>query len=188
VVFGPYEIASCYDQLFAEGARIMKERALERVVGEMTVQERELLYARDVLRIIEADEAAPLLDSVADQKTTIQALNSEVDKKWLRMLVESEDDSAVRRVSEMVSGAFTTVRKARQKVRDVTVPQEPTDGRVREMLEMLPEQQSIDLKDLVLEMMSEVADPTQALDTSLESLADLFRRNHVQITVKRTRR
>jgi hypothetical protein len=188
VVFNPQYIAGCYDEVYSEGVRLVDERALDTVLSEMAIQDRELLYARDILRVIEPDAAAPLLADLKDQHRKIEALKRDANKNWLRNLVESEGDGQVQDVAEEIAAAFDTVRKTRQKVRESTTPQVPSGGRVQEMYDMLPEQQAIDLKELVLQMMAQIADPSQALDVSLEGLADLFRRNCVQINVERRRR
>jgi hypothetical protein len=56
------------------------------------------------------------------------------------------------------------------------------------MYEAIPEHQAVDLKDLVLQMMAQLDDPSQALEVSLDGLAELFRRNCIQINVGRRRR
>ena len=126
--------------------------------------------------------------SIDAETQAVKAVQREVGKSWLRDLVKDSDDEQTKHIAEEISHAFDTVREARQKVRDITVPQEPTSGRARDMLGMLPEQQAIDLKEIVLQMIVEGTDPSQVLDTSLEGLADLFRRNCIQITVERRRR
>ena len=188
IVFNPQHIAGCYDEVYLEGARLVDECALDTVLSEMAVQERDLLYARDILRVIEVNAAAPLLADLKEQNRKIEALKRDASKNWLRNLVESEDDGQVEDVAENIAAAFDTVRRTRQKVRESTTPQELSGGRVQEMYDMLPEQQAIDLKELVLQMMAKIADPSQALDVSLEGLAELFRLNCVQINVERRRR
>jgi len=154
----------------------------------VAIQERELLYARDILRVIEPAAVVPLLADLKDQHRKIEALKRDANRHWLRNLVEAEGDDQVQDVAGEIASAFDTVRQTRQRVRESTTPQEPSSGRVQEMYEMLPEQQGIDLKELVLQMMAQIADPSQALDVALEGLADLFRRNCVQVSVERRRR
>ena len=188
VVFNPLEIANCYDRLYEDGARLVDQRALQVVLAEMEVQERELRYARDVLRAIEPEQAASLLAKIDAESQVIKSIQLEVGERWLQDLMKDNDNEQMKQIADEIAHAFDTVREARQKVRDITVPQEPTSGRAQDMLGMLPEQQAIDLKEIVLQMIVEGTDPSQVLNTSLEGLADLFRRNCIQITVGRRRR
>ena len=185
VVFNPGDIADCYDQLFSEGASLIGEQALNQALDEIATQERELMYARDILQVIEPEAATPLLTDLQERSQAIGTLGDEVDKDWLHGLVESDDQEQGQLVAQEVAAAFESVRKTRQTVRQVTRPTEPKSGRARGMYEMIPERQDIDLKDLVLQMMAQISDSSQALDVSLESLADLFKRNCIQIKVER---
>ena len=187
-VFKPGDIAGCYDRLFSEGANLITEQALDQALGEIATQERELMYARDVLQVIEPETATPLLTDLKERNQAIETLKDKVDKDWLRGLVEDDDQEQGQLVARESAAAFESVRKTRQTVRQVTRPTEPESDRVREMYEMIPERQDIDLKDLVLQMMAQIRDSSQALDVSLESLADLFKRNCIQIKVERRRR
>ena len=146
------------------------------------------MYARDILRVIESEAAAPLLADLEEKSQAIETLKDGIDKGWLRDLIENEDQEQVQHVAQEIATAFESVRKTRQTVRNTTAPKEPSSGRVQKMYEMIPEHQDIDLKGLVLQMMAQMSDPAQALDVSLESLADLFRRNCIQIKVERRHR
>lgn len=188
VVFNPSDIASCYDQLFSEGASLVDERALERALTEVTTQERELKYARDILRLIEHESAASLLADLERQQHAVETLKGEVNQSWLRGLIEDDNQTQMQHVAQEIAATFDTVRATRQTVQQLTTPSEPDSGRVQKMYEVIPEHQAVDLKDLVLQMMAQLDDPSQALEVSLDSLADLFRRNCIQINVERRHR
>ena len=145
-----------------------------RALTEMTTQGRELMYARDILRVIESEAATPLLTGLTERQQSVETLKSEVNKSWLRRLIQDDDQTQMQRVAQEIAAAFDTVRKTRQAVRQLTTPSEPTGGRVQKMYTMIPEQQAVDLKDLVLQMMAQLNDPSQALEVSLDGLADLF--------------
>ncbi len=188
VVFNPSDIAGCYDQLFSEGASLVDERALARALTEITTQERELKYARDILRLIEHESAASLLADLKGQQQAVETLKGEVNQSWLRDLIEGDNQTQMQRVAQEIAATFDTVRATRQTVRQLTTPSEPDSGRVQKMYEVIPEHQAVDLKDLVLQMMAQLDDPSQALEVSLDGLADLFRRNCIQINVERRHR
>ncbi|TEU15946.1 MAG: hypothetical protein E3J21_11775 [Anaerolineales bacterium] len=188
VVFNPSDIVGCYDQLFSEGASLVDERALERALTEMATQERELKYARDILRLIEHESAASLLADLKGQQQAVETLKGEVNQSWLRGLIEDDNQIQIQHVAQEIAVTFDTVRATRQTVRQLTTPSESDSGRVQKMYEVIPEHQAIDLKDLVLQMMTQLDDPSQALEVSLDGLADLFRRNCIQINVERRHR
>ena len=185
VVFNPSDIVGCYDQLFLEGASLVDERALERALTEITTQERELKYARDILRLMEHESAASLLADLKGQQQAVETLKGEVNQSWLRGLIEDDNQTQMQHVAQEIAATFDTVRATRQTVRQLTTPSEPDSGRVQKMYEVIPEHQAVDLKDLVLQMMAQLDDPSQALEVSLDSLADLFSRNCIQINVER---
>jgi hypothetical protein len=188
VVFNPLDTANCYDQLFSEGASLISEQALDQALDEIATQERELLYARDILQVIEPEAAAPLLAGLKERSQAIETLQHEVNDDWLRDVVEDDGQEQRQHLSQEIAAAFETVRRTRRTVQQVTVPTEPSSARVQRMYEMIPEHQHVDLKDLVLQMMFQMSDPSQALDASLESLTDLFKRNCIQIKVERRHR
>jgi hypothetical protein len=146
------------------------------------------MYARDILRVIEPEAAAPLLTGLTERQQSVETLKSKVNKGWLRSLIEDDDQTQMQLVAQEIEASFATVRETRQAVRQLTIPSEPTSGRVQKMYTMIPEHQAVDLKDLVLQMMAQLNDPSQALEVSLDGLADLFRRNCIQINVERRHR
>lgn len=189
VVFNPLEIAGCYDQLFSEAADLIGEHALGRALAEIVMQERELTYARDILRVIEADAAGPLLGDLKNWRESIGSLSGEIDAVWIREVMENEDEAEAQRVVQEINSAFDSVRAVRKNVQKITqAPDRISDRRAQEMYDMVPEGRVVDLKDLILQMMSRTKDPAEALDVSLANLVELFRHNLVQINVERRRR
>jgi len=185
VTFNPMDVADCYEQLYVAGAKLILERIIDRTADEISTQERELSYARDVLRVVSADDAAPLLDDLHTAQENVSCLRGRVDAAWLRAIVATEKKGATDQVAQGTKAAFAASRAARQKVRDVTKPVSPRKGLAKTMYDMVPESGEADFKDLVLKMMVQTCDPAQALDVSLETLIELFRRNCIQIRVER---
>ena len=188
IVFNPMEVGGCYDQLFSDGARLIVEHAIDRALKEISTQERELIYAQQVLRAIQPDATGPLLANLATRRKAIEDLKGQVSDSWLRGIIENEDDKEVQHAAQEINAAFEAVRAARTKIRKVTAPKEPSAGRAQNLYALLPDNRATDLKELVLQMMAETTDPSQALEASLEGLAELFRGNCIQIRVERRRR
>ena len=129
-----------------------------------------------------------LLGGISERQQSVEALRNRINISWLRSLIEDDDQDEMQRVAQEIATSFAMARETRQTVRQLTAPSEPIGGRVAEMYSIIHEQQAVDLKDLVLQMMAQLNDRSQALEVSLDSLADLFRRNCIHITVKRRRR
>lgn len=187
-VFNPLDIADSYNQLYSEGAEIIQTRALRQTLSEILEQQRDLMYARDVLRAIDGETADSLLATLTESNQALETWCEVVDDQWLRAFVEEDNGEEAARLVEQAGGALQIVRESRRKVRKVSRPSEPSEGRLQEMYRRIPEDREIDLKGLVLAMMDQVKDPSQALDISLDGLADLFRRNCIHVRVERRRR
>jgi hypothetical protein len=187
-IFNPLDIAASYDQLYSDGVDIVQDRALEQTLTEIIEQQRDLMYARDVLRAIDGETADSLLTSLEKIDQSLRTWCDVVDDEWLRGVIEDDNDQDAARLVEQVEEALGIVRESRRKVRRVSRPSEPSEGRLQTMYERIPESREIDLKGLILAMMDQVEDPSQALDVSLESMANLFRRNCIHVRVERRRR
>jgi hypothetical protein len=186
VVFNPADIGGCYDQLFSEAAQLVSEHGLARALDEIVMQERELNYARDVLQVIEDEAAAPTLSTLSQSRQALESLNDVVDPAWIREIAGSEEQGDRDRLPRELAGAFEAVRAVRKQVLETTrPPKQLDDPRAQHMFEMMPETGSVDLKQLVLQMMGQVEDPSQALSVSLDSLVELFRHNLVEINLRR---
>jgi hypothetical protein len=186
-IFNPLDIAASYDQLYSEGADIIQDRALGQTLTEIIERQRDLMYARDVLRAIDGETADSLLASLEESNQALRTWRDTVDDEWLRDVVEGDNDQDAAHIVEQIGKALEIVRESRRKVRKVSRPSEPSEGRLRTMYERIPEDREIDLKGLVLAMMDQVDDPSQVLDVSLESMANLFRRNCIHVRVERRR-
>jgi len=186
VVFNPAEILGCYEQLFSAAAQLLMEHGLDRALAEIAMQQRELTYARDVLQVIDEEAAAPPLTTLAHSSEALESLRADVDPAWVRRTLEGEEHAEPRSLPKELAAAFKAVQSARKKVLELTrPPKQPDNPRAQEMYEMLPEAGPVDLKQLVLQMMGRVEDPSQALSVSLDGLVVLFRHNLVEISLRR---
>lgn len=187
-VFNPDDIANCYQRLFNQGEEIIRQQAFERVLEELRVQEREITYARDVLRTIDVQKAQEHIEKLASVRQATEDLRDKLTTEWLRALVELEDAAQAEALGQTVKEGFTAVSAAQTALRQVTAPRLPSGEPAQHFYTLIPENDSVDFKELILQLMSETADPANALEISLESLVELFRANCVQVSVKRRKR
>ena len=186
-IFNPLDIGASYDQLYSDGADIIQDRALQQTLTETVEQQRDLMYARDVLQAVDNQTADSLLTGLEECSEALRAWRDVVDEDWLRGIVEDDNGQDAARMVEQTEEALEIVRGSRRKVRKVSRPSAPGEGRLQAVYERIPEDREIDLKGLVLAMMDQVEDPSRALDVSLDSMADLFRRNCIHVRVERRR-
>jgi hypothetical protein len=187
-VFNPDDIANCYQRMFSQGVNVIKQQAFDRVLEEIRVQERELAYARDVLQVIDKQQAQEQIEQLMSIQYTIEDFNGKLSEEWLRTLVESEETTEAEKLGQIVRDGFTAISTAQAKLRQVTAPKVPNGEQAQYFYALLPDTPAVDFKELVLQMMGETGDPANALEVSLESLAELFRSNCVQVSVKRRKR
>jgi hypothetical protein len=188
IVFNPAAVSSCYTQLYADGAKVLQEIGCGRALREIADQERDLRYARDILKAISETDATSLQEGLEESRAKMDALKEQATDAWLQRLVESWPETEVEQAVATMDAAFAALRTVRQKVGEISRPDAPQEGRAAWLHTALPATGQADLKELVLKMMDEVQDPSSALETSLDALAELFRRNCVQITVSRRNR
>jgi len=188
VVFNPAAVSACYAQLYAEGAKILQELGCGRALQEIANQERDLQYARDILKAIPEQDATSLQERLDEIRERINALKQRATDAWLMQLVENWSEAEVRQIVDTLDTAFVAIRAVRQRVSEASRPDTPQEGCAAWLYNALPSTEQVDLKELILKMMGEVQDPPSALETSLTALAELFRRNCVQINVGRRTR
>jgi hypothetical protein len=186
--FNRDDIASCYQRMFTQGEEIVRRRALDRLLEELQTQKRELVYARDVLQAIDAQEAQEQLEHLASIRSVIEGFRDQLTANWLQDLVKSEETTQAEALGQTVQDGFTAISAARATLRQVTAPKLPSGGQAQSFYALIPETANVDFKELILKMMAEAGDPENALEVSLESLAELFRANCVQVNVRRRKR
>ncbi len=187
VVFNPMDVEGCYNQMFEQAAQIIREAAVGQPLTEAEGQERELVYAKDVLKSVDEAEAAPLLERLSTTRAKLGLLGAKVTRSWVQAASEPEAGDALSAVSVALDETLAAVRQARQVVKASTKVTVPDKGRPRFMHDLIPDKGAIDLKQLVLQMMADSGDPAHVLDESLECIVDLFKRNCIQISIERRR-
>lgn len=185
--FNPMDSQGCYREAYGQAAANVREAAIGQCIREVEAQGRELRYAKDILRTLEEVAVGPLLSTMGNLHKLLESFKAAVDNKWVAMVSETDDAPELAALAEALNGAKGSVRESRQILKAAMVTNPPEDTYTRNMLDLLPQAGSLDLKGLILEMLAKGADSSTVLNLSVEGLGDLFRRNCVQIKVERQR-
>jgi len=185
--FNPMISETCYEEMFEQGAAHICEAAIRQPLAEIEAQERELVYARDILSSVTAEEVAPLLGRLSTARANLTSLNGRISREWLRQVTEPDKMEETTGLADALKDALDAARIARQQVKNAAKTTIPTGGRSKAMYDHISQVGSLDLKELVLRMMSGMDDPSRVLDESLACLVELFRANCIQIRVERRR-
>jgi hypothetical protein len=186
VVFNPGDIQGCYDQVYEQGAQVIREAA-QGYRDELKSQEREVVYARDILGSLSDDVAAPLISRLANVHGELTAALEKINREWLAAEISSTAEGQTLSLSHALTEAPDVIHAAQQTTRISTKSMPPAEGRPKFVYDLIPEKESTNLKDVIIKVMAQSGDPKKALDESLESIAELFKRNCVQITLERPR-
>lgn len=187
VTFNPTSGDACYAEMFEQGAAHLREAAVARPLTEIEGQERELLYARDVLGSVEGEQAKPLIEGLAASRANLKEMESQTTAEWIRQVTEEDAEDARAELAQVVEEALGAVRETRKLVREATRVTKPTEGRAKAMYELVAQADGMDLKEIILRMMEGGGSASHVLDESLASLIELFRSNCVQLRVSRRR-
>lgn len=187
VTFNPMSSDTCYEELFEQGAAHIREAAISRSLAEIEAQERELMYARNILMSVEDTQSAPLLTRLSAAQANLAALNDRISKEWVRTATEQDAAEDTAGIAETIDDALDAVRMARQLVKSTAKATPPAEGRSKFMYDLICQSGNMDLKELALRMMPGAESPARALDESLVCLVELFRSNCIQIRVERRR-
>lgn len=185
--FNSQSSRTSYKEMYEQGATHVREAAFARSLLEIEVQEREMRYAQDVLGTVELEQVNPLLNRLKKAREAIEVLDTLVTGVWMQENTDEQHVEERKNVIEAVDEALDAVRTSRTLVKEATKATIPVEGRAKEMHELIVQSGAIDLKDIILRMMSENDNAGHVLDQSLESLVELFRANCIQIRVERRR-
>ena len=184
--YNPLETVNQYVSLRTEGIQLLRQFVIEQIKKEIEVNNRELVYARDILSAISSDVALPYIDRLSTCTNEIDTLDHLIGDEWLDHLISGKDEASFQKLDQEIKQMFAEIRAVRQKVQEVTKPsQKLTDKDIIDLFDNIPDRGQVDLKELILLTMVRVNDPSQALSNSLEWLTDLFRQNLIQIKVEK---
>ncbi len=179
--------ANSYEELFAEAMGLF-HRHLGQCRNELAAQQRDLLYATDVLQAIGEEERTVWLDAISGSDQALSQLAQATDSTWLRTLIEQSEQEKAEDAIKVVKQSMEVRDQVRRLVSDRKRPNPPEEGVAKKVLEVLDTDQTVDLQEVVLALMEQGEPASSALDSALRGLVDLFRRNCVQIGVDRRKR
>lgn len=155
-------------------------------LADVKNNEQELRYACDVLGTVPEAEGKKLDAKLQDVHDRLEHILSVANPKWLDRIQSSADISAAT-VGD-VDLARTVNREARK---SIVLWNDSPEGRAepsrdaQDVLNQLNSTgQQLDLKELVLQLMSAGAKPKEALERTLKGLTELFRQLRVDVQVK----
>jgi len=183
--YNPLDSGSSYEQLHDMAATLL-DAACESEVVVLNDLELRLVYARDVSGRLQTGDAAPLLEAVERAIVAVSGIRDQVAPQWVKDLLEAQstEDTAVT-VRKTLEQARQAAREARKALRR-TNREEPSDEGKR-FLHMVTQEGKTDLKEIILHILIEGTDSTEALDLALTSLSELFRKELIQIKVEALR-
>ncbi|MBA7668857.1 hypothetical protein ES703_76974 [subsurface metagenome] len=92
-------------------------------------------------------------------------------------------------IKDSLQRSREVIRSARMGIRQAEgAEEEKLSSDAAKMLEIIPDDATENLKQLILEMMKSGRSSSEVLDASLACLAELFRKGKVKITVERHQR
>jgi len=186
-VFNPDDIQGCYARLYEEAASHITEAfSVERV--QIDSQRQELLYARDILSRLSQDETEPLLVQLDGCTQSLETILAKVSSDWILQLMDtSQEERSL--IKDSLQRSREVLRSARMGIRQAEgAEEEKLSSDAAKMLEVIPDNATENLKQLILEMMKSGRSSSEVLDASLACLAELFRKGKVKITVERHQR
>jgi hypothetical protein len=185
--FNPDDIQGCYSRLHEEAAgHIVEAVSVER--GQIDSQRQELLYARDILSRLSQDETEQLVAQLDDYNQTLDTILEKVSVDQILQLMEGPQKERMS-VRDALQRSREAIRSARMAVRQAEgVEEEKLSPDAEKMLQMIPADATENLKQLILGMMKSGQGSSEALDASLNCLAELFRKGKIRITVERHQR
>lgn len=188
ITFNPAAVSACYAQLYEDGAHAIQQKGCDQILREIADQQRDLRYAQDILKVVSAPEAESLNERLELTRAETQALRERSTSAWLKELIGAWTEANIEPITKTIETGFSAIRESRRRIAALCQPDVPQDGHAARLHAVLPAAGQVDLKELILEMMDEVRDPSVALESNLDALAELFRRNCVQISVSRRTR
>lgn len=184
--FDPEDSSGSYTRLEEEAAASVRQ-SVEDELSDAKHYSRELHYADHVLNTVPKDEAKRLDDELQNTQSKLQGILSEVGPVWLNRMLGGADTAAA--VVTTLAAARELSREARKFIvqwNDPVQEEEPSED-AQSVLDQFQTAQQLDLKDIILKLMDQGAQPDDALNKALQGLVELFKQSRVNVQVKTSR-
>ena len=187
VVFNPDDSKGCYAQLFNQAVEQMKKVSKDESMG-LSEKRLDLLYAGNVLKRVTLEEVAQVLTELKKCEETLENLSKNLTAEWIEEIAEEdgEPQPGVDEVKEAIRKTHEVSRDARKMIIEKT--KQTVEAKIskesKDMLKLIPDNQAVDLKQLILEMLKEDQPPAGILESALKHLSELFMNDKVQIKLE----
>ena len=179
-VFDQVNISQSYEQLFADAVNNFRINCLQTVTTELSIRSLDIAYATNILNTIDKENEAKYSSDIEEMTASLTSVDNKVIPAWIKEHLSGEKEE----VSNLIRNALTLSNELNRVVKNATRPQELTNPNLRELVNRIQEKRELDLKDLILFLSNKIPNPQEALEQTLSSLAELFKGNNVEITVK----
>ncbi len=191
VVFNPDDSKGCYSQLYKQALdQLMRIGKAES--EDLSSKRLELLYASNVLGRVSNEEVSPVLGELEQCETSLKRILISLTAEWIEEVIKKEEQPKPKEseVKEVITKTRDSLKEARRIIIEKTRPgkEEEVSKEAGEMLKLIPDKETVDLKQLVLKMMKKDQPPADILEPALKYLSELFKKDKVQIKVELPRR
>ncbi|RJP56333.1 MAG: hypothetical protein C4549_06710 [Deltaproteobacteria bacterium] len=187
VVFNPDDSKGCYAQLFNQAVEQLKKVCEDESMG-LSEKKLDILYAGNVLKRVTLEEVAQVLTELKKCEEILENLSKNLTTDWIEEIVK-EDVEPKASIDE-VKEAISKTREASRDARKMIIEKNKQKGGAeiskesKEMLKLIPDNQAVDLKQLILQMLKEDQPPAGILESALKHLSELFMNDKVQIKLE----
>lgn len=181
--YNPLSPEDCYKNMFREAANYI-QTAISNLLIDINAYIREIKYNRDVLKKIQELEASLLLSKLETNSNDLLSFKKAVNTEWVQKVINGHSEQS-KLLLEKLNNAHNINREAHSLTKFTNKDKPFLEERSKKFFDLIPERNPIDLKEVILSMMSENHHTEQLLDESLEYITDLFRKNYIQIRIDR---
>jgi len=192
IVFNPDNSQGCYVDLFRKAFELQK-RMVQDEAEELSNRRLEILYAKNVTKRVSEENVNPALNSIEACSADLEEILSDISAEWFEE-ASKNDGQPQPEISE-IKKIIEKTREAAREARKIIVQKGQAEEKkakitkeAQEMLELIPDNEVVNLKQLILKMMKEEQPATDILDPALKNLSELFRNDKVQIKVELPRK
>jgi len=183
-VFNPMDVDGCYSALYEGAASELADRVVCGSLGELEEEQRELDFAASVLEVIPDDEDKRLRSAMDAAAEAMRAFDGKLTAEWVQAAVDDEAGNAAGAMQAAYEAALAASGDARKVILQATKPTPPPEKRARDVLEHLSANGEADLKEFILQAIAAGDGPAEALERTLATLVELFKRNCIQVRLR----